>query len=117
MKECLQDEQVSVVGMHLQTFCHLESTFVYIILDQVVFGLLIQLLNLRCDQSDKQSDFLMLLLKLVPVPKLFIPFFLFEHGPKKQGLQDNQIDIFLVNQETILYLFQCKLAMVYFKES
>lgn len=61
MKECLEDKQVGVVRVHLKAFSDLESAFIDIVFYQVVFGLLVKFLNLRCDQSDKQRNFLMLL--------------------------------------------------------
>lgn len=47
VEECLEDEEVCVVGVHLETFLDLEFALVDVALYQIILGLLIQLLYLR----------------------------------------------------------------------
>ncbi len=46
MEESFEDEEFCVVGVHLEAFLDLEFALVDVALDQVVLGLLIQLLYL-----------------------------------------------------------------------
>ena len=67
--------------MQLQTLMYLELAFLYIALNQVVFSLFVEVLYLWCDKSQKQINFMVLFIDLVPLPKLFVPFLLLKQWP------------------------------------
>ncbi len=51
VEEGFEHEQVCVVGVHLEPALDFELALLYAALDQVVFGLLVQLLHLGQDEA------------------------------------------------------------------
>lgn len=110
-----QDKQLSVIRVDLKTFFDLQLAFLKLPVDQVVFGFLVELLDLGGDRLKEDLNLRVPLLQTIGIPELSVGLGWFQHTPVEHGSKDHQIYISLIDHDAILNLTQSQLSLIHLK--